>query len=66
MTKTLDQKLAWIRGGLYRAADSIIADAKDGDMAFGRATPGKSADGRMKPLSAYSDDMAPGHRFEPC
>lgn len=58
MTKRLDRKLATIRAGAYSAADFIIADAKDGDMAFGCATPGKRPDGRFKPLRAYRDDMA--------
>ncbi|WP_343116520.1 hypothetical protein [Ostreiculturibacter nitratireducens] len=55
--KRLDYKLDRIRRGNYRPADFIIADAKDGDMAFGCATPGKGPDGRMKPLRAYRDDM---------
>jgi hypothetical protein len=57
MTKRLDQKLARIRAGHYSPEDFIIADAKDGDMAFGCATPGEAAEGRMKPLAAYRDDM---------
>ena len=40
MTKRLDQKLARMRSGAYRPTDFIIADAKDGDMAFGCPTPG--------------------------
>ena len=55
--KRLDQKLDRIRAGHYRPTDFIIADAKDGDMAFGCATPGKGPDGRMRPLAAYRDDM---------
>lgn len=55
--KRLDRKLAAIRAGEYTPADFIIADAKDGDMAFGMQTPGKAADGRWKPLRAYRDDM---------
>jgi len=57
MTKRLDRKLANIRAGAYRPTDFIIADAKDGDMAFGCATPGVGPDGKMKPLRAYRDDM---------
>lgn len=57
MTKRLDRKLANIRAGAYAPTDFIIADAKDGDMAFGCAVAGKGADGRMKPLRAYRDDM---------
>lgn len=61
--KTLDAKLARIRAGQYRPADFIIADAKDGDMAFGAAVAGAERDGegkptgRMLPLKAYRDDM---------
>ncbi len=58
MSKRMDQKLARIRSGAYKPQDFILADAKDGDMAFGIATPGKAADGRMKPMSAYRADMA--------
>ena len=57
MTKRLDRKLAAIRASSYTPKDFIIADAKDGDMAFGCATPGVGHDGRMKPLRAYRDDM---------
>ena len=57
MTKRMDQKLARIRAGSYKPTDFVIADAKDGDMAFGCATPGKAAEGRMKPLAAYRADM---------
>ncbi|MEO8240874.1 MAG: hypothetical protein ABI832_01110 [bacterium] len=57
MTKRMDQKLARIRSGAYQPTDFIIADAKDGDMAFGCATPGRGADGKMKPLAAYRADM---------
>lgn len=62
--KILDGKLARIRAGEYRPADFIIADAKDGDMAFGVAVAGPERDadgkptGRMKPMKAYRDDMA--------
>lgn len=55
--KSLDRKLARIRRGIYSPQDFIIADAKDGDMAFGCATPGMGEDGRPKPLRAYRDDM---------
>ena len=57
MTRRMDEKLARIRGGAYKPTDFIIADAKDGDMAFGIATPGKGAGGRMKPLASYRKDM---------
>lgn len=55
--KSLDRKLARIKQGAYSPQDFIIADAKDGDMAFGCATPGQAQDGRMRPLRAYRDDM---------
>ncbi|MFZ7092762.1 hypothetical protein [Primorskyibacter sp. 2E233] len=55
--KTLDAKLARIRAGQYTPKDFIIADAKDGDMAFGCATPGQGPDGKMRPLSDYRNDM---------
>jgi len=62
--KRLDEKLARIRSGAYRPADFIIADAKDGDMAFGVAVGGPELDeagrptGRYRPLKAYRDDIA--------
>lgn len=37
--RTLDMKLANIRAGRYTPADFLIADAKDGDIGFGRAAP---------------------------
>src|SRR5262245_35013400 len=37
--RTLDKKLASIKAGTYTPADFIIADAKDGDIGFGRAAP---------------------------
>jgi hypothetical protein len=46
--KTLDTKLAKIRNGKYTPKDFIIADAKDGDMGFGRACPGPRRDGSGK------------------
>ena len=39
MKKFLDTKLANIRAGKYTPDDFIIADAKDGDIGFGRAAP---------------------------
>lgn len=57
MHRRLDRKLAAIRAGEYTPRDFIIADAKDGDMAFGMQTPGKAADGRWKPMIAYLDDI---------
>jgi len=65
--KSLEKKLRRIRSGKYSQSDFIIADAKDGDMAFGvtapgpvsEPTPGKAADrsSRWKPKSAYLNAM---------
>jgi len=50
----LDRKLANIRAGRYRPEDFIIADAKDGDIGFGRAAPGPDrASGAMKPRETH-------------
>lgn len=57
MDRSLDRKLEAIRSGAYRPQDFIIADAKDGDMAFGCAAPGQGPDGRLRPLSDYRADM---------
>ncbi|WP_116132064.1 hypothetical protein [Tropicimonas sp. IMCC34043] len=63
MTRRLDRKLARIRQGRYTPGDFIIADAKDGDMAFGCATPGAeiAADGtptgRFRPITDYRADI---------
>lgn len=57
MDRTLDRKLASIRSGNYAPRDFIIADAKDGDMAFGCAAPGTAPDGRLRPLADYRADM---------
>lgn len=53
--KTLDRKLARIKAGDYQPTDFIIADAKDGDIGFGAAAPGKdpSRPGRHLPRSAH-------------
>lgn len=42
--RTLDTKLAKIKAGTYTPGDFIIADAKDGDIGFGRASPVPYAD----------------------
>jgi hypothetical protein len=61
---TLDQKLARIRGGQYRHADFIIADAKDADMGFGLTAPGPDGrggfKGRDRYLSAMTDMVGSG------
>jgi hypothetical protein len=53
--KFLDTKLAAIRSGAYNPADFIIADAKDGDIAFGVTAPGPEPDrpGRFKLRAAH-------------
>ncbi|MDA1154846.1 MAG: hypothetical protein O2873_08850 [Proteobacteria bacterium] len=62
--KNLDQKLERIRGGDYSPADFIIADAKDGDMGGGAASPGLARDaagktgGRMLTALDYRRGMA--------
>jgi len=40
IAKKLEDKLEKIKSGQYQPTDFIIADAKDGDMAFGIAAPG--------------------------
>jgi hypothetical protein len=52
--KTLDTKLTRIRSGAYRPQDFILADAKDGDMAFGLLSPGprRDASGNLVPGNA--------------
>lgn len=57
--KALDRKLARIRAD-YNCGEFIIADAKDADMAFGIAAPGKSPEmhtqeGRFRSLADYRD-----------
>ena len=53
----LNQKLSNIRSGNYRKPDFIIADAKDGDMAFGCATAGANEAGVSLPITKYRDDI---------
>jgi len=47
ITDTLKNKLAKIKSGQYTPQDFIIADAKDGDMAFGVAAPGPVNSGEL-------------------
>lgn len=55
--KILDQKLARIKSGDYSPTDFIIADAKDGDIGFGAAAPGRDPNrpGMYLPRSAHLD-----------
>jgi len=58
--KTLDQKLAEIHADPHGSKAFILADAKDADMAFGMAAPGRSpehADGGFRSLTDYRDHM---------
>src|SRR5258707_14734082 len=61
MQKSLDQKVANIRGNPGGAKDFILADAKDADMAAGLAAPGKDAGtGEMRSLGDYRGQMRAG------
>ena len=51
--RSLDRKLANIRDGRYTPNDFIIADAKDGDIGFGRASPVADAQGRFTPRATH-------------
>jgi DhnA family fructose-bisphosphate aldolase class Ia len=61
--KSLDEKLARVQSGDYRPTDFVIADAKDGDMSMGAATPGFIKDEKdqptdiPRPLSDYRNAM---------
>jgi len=58
MQKSLDVKLANIHADPHGARDFILADAKDGDMAFGLAAPGKDpVTGKPRSLADYRDQM---------
>ncbi len=54
--KSLDRRLADILGN-PRSKEFIIADAKDADMAFGIAAPGKNPDGRERSLQEYRENI---------
>ena len=56
--RTLDARLARLRAGGDDPDDFVIADAKDGDMAFGVTAPGPDGDGGWKPRSAHLDAIA--------
>src|SRR5688572_29342849 len=56
--KSLNQKLANIRANPHGARDFILADAKDADMAFGLAAPGKDPlTGKPRSLADYRGQM---------
>lgn len=56
MEKTLDQKLAALQQD--RASRVfILADAKDADMAFGIAAPGRDHNGKQRSLPEYREQM---------
>jgi hypothetical protein len=56
--KSLDQKISNIRANPSGAKDFILADAKDADMAFGLASPGKDpVSGKTRSLADYRDQM---------
>jgi hypothetical protein len=59
MTKSLDLKLANIHASPGSATDFILADAKDADMGFGLASPGRSRGDRreFRSLAEYRDLM---------
>src|SRR5687768_15708047 len=58
MQKSLDRKLASIHADPHGARDFILADAKDADMAFGLAAPGKDPlTGKLRSLADYRDQM---------
>lgn len=66
MLKSLDQKLARIQADPHGCSDFIIADAKDGDMAFGITAPGpegstqhanNESGGRFKTLADYRQQI---------
>ncbi len=54
----LERKLSSIRSGRYVPTDFIIADAKDGDMAFGLLAPGPGSDGTLKTKPDYLEAIA--------
>ncbi len=56
--RSLDEKIASIRGNPSGAKDFILADAKDADMAAGLAATGKDpVTGRARSLNEYRDQM---------
>jgi hypothetical protein len=60
MEKTLDVKLADIHASPAGSKAFLLADAKDADMAFGMAAPGRSpehADGGFRSLAEYREHI---------
>ncbi len=59
MDRSLDRKLARIRGGEYRPSDFVIADAKDGDMGGGVVAfgPKKDESGRFRSFPEHLQAM---------
>jgi len=56
MQKTLATKLASFKESLSRRS-FILADAKDADMAFGIAAPGRACDGKYLSPPEFRDQM---------
>jgi hypothetical protein len=56
MEKSLDVKLAALKKDPACGA-FILADAKDADMAFGIASPGRAFDGRLRSVGEFRDQM---------
>lgn len=56
MQKSLQSKLDHLRKE-PRGKDFILADAKDADMAFGIASPGRDYQDRLRSLSEYRDQI---------
>ncbi len=56
MEKTLDVKLAALKKDPASRV-FILADAKDADMAFGIAAPGRNRDGSLRSLAEFRDQM---------
>ena len=62
MQKSLDQKLADIHANPHGSKAFILADAKDADMAFGIAAPGRSPEAhagelRYRTLAEFRDQI---------
>src|SRR6185436_6891903 len=55
--RSLDRKLENIRKGEYKPDDFIIADAKDGDIGFGRASSVRDASGNHTPRETHLESI---------